>query len=288
MKNFRLGLSLCGRPLVDEEFEQYSNAGIKAMEISTGNETLENLNWKDLEQRARKFGVELWTLHLPFLPFAELDPASENKEKREHTVKYLSEVIKKAGCAGIKNFVIHPSAEPIEEEKREEALKCSADTLIKLADVAESFGGFIAVENLPRTCLGRDSYDMLKLLSYDDRLRTCFDTNHLFYEDIDEYIHKVGSKLITTHVSDCDYKNERHWLPGEGKVDWIKLINALRSVGYNGPWLYELGYKAPETINRRQLTAMDFKNNYDILMENKIPQPVGTPVEEKCVHWKEL
>ena len=56
--------------------------------------------------------------------------------------------------------------------------------------------------------MGRDSYDILKLLSCDDRLRTCFDTNHLFYEDIGEYIHKVGSKLVTTHVSDFDYKNE--------------------------------------------------------------------------------
>lgn len=287
MKKFRLGLSLCGRPFAEEEFEQYSKAGIKSMEISLGDETLENFDWTTLQQRARKFDIELWTFHLPFLPFAELDPASENEEKREHTVKYLSEIIKKAGCAGIKNFVIHPSAEPIEEDKREEALKCSADTLTKLADVAEPFDGFIIVENLPRTCLGRDSYDMLKLLSCDDRLRTCFDTNHLFYEDVGEYIHKVGSKLVTTHVSDFDYKNERHWLPGEGKVDWIKLIDALRSVDYEGPWLYELDYKAPETIKRRQLTAMDFKNNYDILMDNKIPQALGTPVEEKCVYWKE-
>lgn len=287
MENFRLGLSVCGRPLVDTEFEEYANAGIKSMEISIGNEALENLDWKALKLRAEKFGVELWTLHLPFLPFAELDPASHNRGKREYTVKYLSPFIKKAGDVGIKNFVIHPSAEPIKEEDREESLKCSGDTLVKLADVAETFGGNIAIENLPRTCLGRDSYDILKLLSFDERLRTCFDTNHLFYEDVSDYIHKVGRKLITTHVSDFDYKNERHWMPGEGKVDWIKLIGALRDVEYNGPWLYELGYKHANTIERRELTAIDFKNNYDILMSDKVPEPIGVPVAENCLPWEE-
>ena len=94
MKKFRLGLSLCGRSCAEEEFEQYSKAGIKSMEISLGDETLENFDWTALQQRARKFDIELWTFHLPFLPFAELDPASENEEKREHTVKYLSEKYK--------------------------------------------------------------------------------------------------------------------------------------------------------------------------------------------------
>ena len=287
MKEFRLGLSVCGRPLVDKEFEEYAKAGIRAMEISTGNETLESMDWEELRRRADRFGIELWTLHLPFLPFARLDPAALTKEKRNDTVNYLSPLIKKAGSIGIRNFVIHPSAEPIREEDREESLQCSGETLIRLADVAAPFGGCIAVENLPRTCLGRDSYDILKLLSFDDRLRTCFDTNHLFYEDLAEYIRKVGDKLITTHVSDFDYKNERHWLPGEGKVDWMKLIGALREIGYKGPWLYELGYKPANTIRRRELTAVDFKDNYDTLMANKVPLPVGTPVEENCPHWEE-
>lgn len=285
MNNFRLGLSICGRPLVDEAFEEYVKADIKSIEITGGNEMLEDIDWKAVELRARKYGVELWSLHLPFLPFTILDPASVNEEKRKYTVQYLSELIKKAGSIGIKTFVIHPSAEPLQEDEREEGLKCSAESLVKLADVAEDFGGCIAAENLPRTCLGRDSYDILKLMSYDDRLRTCFDTNHLFKEEISEYIQKIGNRLITTHISDFDYKNERHWLPGEGKVDWIQLINALRKVDYNGPWLYELDYKAPETIARRELSAKDFKYNYDLLMENILPDPLGIPIEEKCIHW---
>ena len=285
MQDFRLGLSICNRPLTEESFDEYAKAQIKCIELSGANETIENLDWKSVELRSKEFGIELWSLHLPFLPFEILDPASQNKDKRTYTLNYFSEFVKKAGDIGIKTIVVHPSAEPIQENDREESLKCSADTLAKLADIADDFGGQIAVENLPRTCLGRDSYDILKILSFDDRLRACFDTNHLLKEDIIEFIHKVGNKLITTHVSDFDFKNERHWLPGEGSVDWISLIDALRKIDYSGPWLYELGYNAPDTINRRDLTAEDFKYNYDMLMNGKVPQPLGFPIKEKCTHW---
>lgn len=55
METFRLGLSLCGRPCEEKEFEQDAHAGIRSMEVSLGNETLKNFDWMALEQRARKF-----------------------------------------------------------------------------------------------------------------------------------------------------------------------------------------------------------------------------------------
>lgn len=33
---------------------------------------------------------------------------------------------------------------------------------------------------------------------------------------------------------------ERHWLPGEGKINWKELIAALDSCGYSGVWMYEV------------------------------------------------
>ena len=95
-----------------------------------------------------------------------------------------------------------------------------------LADIAEKYDAVIAVENLPRTCLGRDSFDIKKILSYDDRLRVCFDTNHLLEQKNSDFVFDIGEKIITTHVSDYDLENERHWLPREGIIDWNELIGA--------------------------------------------------------------
>ena len=126
---------------------------------------------------------------------------------------------------------------------------------------------------------------MLEILSTDSRLRSCLDTNHLLEESAVDYIRAIGNKIITTHISDYDFKNERHWLPGEGKADWRGIVTTLREIGYEGPWLYELEFEAAPTINRRLLTTEDFRQNYDMLMKLEIPEAIGTPIDELCTQW---
>ena len=286
MNNFRLGLSCCGsQNLDDKDFENYVKAGILTMEMSFSYTRYNNLEWKNIEKRAAKFGVELWSLHLPFLPFAQLNPASLKKDVREYTFEYFSDLIKKAGDIGVKTIVIHPSAEPILDSERGEHIKSAKETFSKLAQVAESSGNVISIENIPRTCLCKNSCEMLDILSSDSRLMSCFDTNHLLEENAIDYIRAVGGRIITTHISDYDFKNERHWLPGEGKADWKGIISTLREVGYKGPWLYELEFEPAQTINRRLLTTEDFRKNYETLMKLEIPEPIGVPISELCTEW---
>ena len=77
-------------------------------------------------------------------------------------------------------------------------------------------------------------------------------------------------RLISLHISDYDFINERHWLPGEGKLDWQAILNAFKNIGYNGVWLYEIDFSCPETIIRdRDLTCDDFIKNAKELFENK-------------------
>ena len=144
----------------------------------------------------------------------------------------------------------------------------------------------LCVENLPRTCLGRDSSDILALLSADARLRVCFDTNHLLEEDAIDFIRAVGNKILTIHVSDYDRLNERHWLAGEGCVDWPSLYSALLSTGYSGAWLYEVNLQAPPSITRAgDLTFGDFAHNASEIFSGKRPTPLGTP-NEGLTSWK--
>ena len=95
-------------------------------------------------------------------------------------------------------------------------------------------------ENLPRTCLCRTSDEMLRFLRDIPALRVVFDTNHSLKEDNAHYIRAVGEKIVTLHVSDYDFIDEKHWLPLEGKNDWEAILTALEEVGYAGRFLYEL------------------------------------------------
>lgn len=269
---YKIGLSTNGGKLIcDELFENYSRSGISAMEVSVGAMyNYEKLDYKELLRLSKQYNVGLWALHLPFLPFEDIDISKP--ELADKSVTFLCNIISKASDIGINKFIIHASGEPIPDEDRATRMKRAKESLAILAEFAAKHGGVIAVEDLPRTCLGRNSDEISELISVDDRLRVCFDTNHLLSEDPIEFIHKLGDKIITMHVADYDFINERHWLPGEGKLDWNAILQALKDIGYNGIWLYEISFICPPSIIRnRDLTCEDFAKNASELFAGKTP-----------------
>lgn len=281
----KIGLSSCSKPLNEELFKAYKEAGIECMEVSVDLETGDGLDWPQLFALSQKYGIELWTYHLPFSPFDKINISSPDENLRQYSVEKFADLIMKISDFGVKVFVIHASGEPIDEDKRPVYMEQAKKSLKQLAEVADRCMVTLAVEDLPRTCLGRNSDDMLELVSADDRLKICFDTNHLLGENIKEFIEKVGDKIITTHISDYDFVNERHWLPGEGDIDWKELYETLKNVGYKGPWLFEIGFEAPKSIKRdRKLTCEDFVRNAKELFENKSFTNISTRYK-KIAFW---
>ena len=279
---FELGLSTPGY-INEQLFADCNAAGIKHLEISVNRWASEALDFNELKAWSEKYGVNLWSFHLPFYPFADIEISKE--DMAEKSISYLSQFIKKGSEIGIDKYIIHASGEPIAEEDRKSRMECAKNSLYTLAEIAKGYGSVILVEDLPRTCLGRNSDDMMELLSAHPDLRACFDTNHLLDEDIVKFIHVLGDKIVSTHISDYDFNNERHWLPGEGDINWQELISALKDVNYQGIWLYEIDLTCPNTINRsRDLVCKDFKDNFDELMLGNTPEPIGVRVEG-LKHW---
>lgn len=264
---------------IDEEmFRLYKESSIAQMEVSVSKEESEALNYDKLLEWSKKYGVELYSFHLPFMPFDDIDIS--RPDIAEKSVEYLKDFIDKGAKIGIDKFIIHPSGEPIEESARGMRMEIAKMSLSTLADYASERGAVICVENLPRTCLGRDSKDILELISANDKLVVCFDTNHLLDENPIDFIKAIGDKIVTMHVSDYDFKNERHWLPGEGLLDWQSILEAIKGIGYRGSWLYEISLGAPWTITRpRDLTYGDFYKNACELFEGLPLTKISTPVE---------
>ena len=259
-------------------FAAYQKSGIEVMELSVGNkqEVHDNLPLADIQKWAAAYGVELWSYHLPF---AWYNIATLDSEKRAKVIDLYAEMIKKAREIGVRHFVTHPSAEPYTPEERADRISACKESLVRLAEIGRQNDAIIAVEDLPRTCLGNCSSELLDLVSVDDSLGICLDTNHLLGEDLITFIKKVVHRAVTTHVSDYDFIDERHWLPGEGKVDWRAVYAALCEGGYKGPWVYELGFDTPtKTLHRpRNLTCADYVRNAREIFEGKPITVIGTP-----------
>jgi len=283
---YKIGLSSGTGVNNEEMFKGYADAGIDAMEVCVPRPEYPDLDYKAIGKYANKYGIELWSFHFPFGPKDGFDPASIVESARLNTIETFSENIKKASDIGVKKFVIHPSTEPIPDEERAERMSRSKDSLNELAEVAAKCGSVICIENLPRTCLGKNSVEIKELLSVNDKLRACFDTNHLLSQDTIEFIKDVGDKIVTLHVSDYDYMNERHWLPGEGKIDWASLLKALEEIKYDGVWMYEISRVCPKTILRdRDLTFDDFARNAKELFEGK-PFTLFSTHKENLGMWE--
>ena len=263
-QSWPLALSVGPAAMNEETLRALAAAGIAQIELSSGavapffNELDFPHKAKELVSLAGSCGVTVSSVHLPFGPFSEIDPAHKDPAVRAHVVELQTELLNAAGDAGIPKAVIHPSGEPYEENERAERLELAADVIAKVTDAADSAGVTLCLENLPRTCLCRTSDEMLYFLERIPDLRVVFDTNHSLKEDNVHYIRAVGSKIVTLHVSDYDFIDEKHWLPLEGKNDWPAIVSALEEVGYEGRFLYELraGYTYEQIAeNRRALLA---------------------------------
>lgn len=262
-------LAVASFRITEEMFQNMANAGLNAMEVSHSlKKHLEADNLPQFAAWAKQYGVDLWSYHLPFWD-DELKFDISDVPTADNTVKLFCSLIEQGVDAGIKHFIIHPSTEPISDEDRPGHMERSKKSLYMLAEFAKTKGAVMCVENLPRTCLGKNSAEMLELISVHPDLRICFDTNHLLQEPFVDFIHAVGDKIATLHVSDYDYIDEKHWFPGEGLVDWHLLYRTLEEVGYNGVWMYETGLGDPRNRRTKKLTCEDFAQNAKEIAEGK-------------------
>ena len=99
------------------------------------------------------------------------------------------------------------------------------------------------------------------------------------YLVFDELRNKKISREMEEDFEDYDFIDERHWLPGEGKVDWRAVYKTLVDGGYQGAWMYEVGFATPtKTLHRpRNLTCADFVRNAREIFAGKPITVIGTP-----------
>lgn len=265
-KNWTTGLSIHGTSYSPERFAEFKASGIGAVELSPRFGQHDELDWQGIKKASEVSGVRINSYHLPFKGSYTISDPDEGR--RLEVVENNIRLIGLAASVGAGYMVVHPSTEPIAEEDRALHMEQSKKSLRAMADAAQRVGAVIAVEDLPRTCLGRDVADMKELLSADSRLRVCFDVNHLLRGTHEEFVRELGDKIVTLHISDYDFVDECHFVPGVGKIDWRSLVELLEGIDYNGVFLYEVSMDEFEKHGITQ-RAYDFSEIHDNHMNIK-------------------
>lgn len=258
MKNYRLPLSK-SIPFCNEKFYELlaeaKELGFEAIDFDIASAwstpDIEDEYFLHLEegmQAVIESGLPVNCIHIPFGD--RWNPCLLDEEARRAVVEKFRAILKRTEILKPLGYIVHGSFEPNGDEEREAKIAQLKKSMREMADATKSY---LCVEILPRTCLLNTAKEARRIIEEIgiDNVRICVDVNHFLQEKSEDGVLALGDLIKTTHISDHDYINERHWMPGKGKIDWNALIGAFEKIGYTGVFNYELG--AP---------LADIKENY--------------------------
>jgi sugar phosphate isomerase/epimerase len=237
-------------------FRSLASAGIETFEINAGKLTQESQRQAFL-RLGNAPGPRASSMHAQFGP--EFDFSVLEAEPWQIAVNRAVAAVALISSLDIPILVMHASYEPILPEERPRRLERVIEGFSRIGEKARAANRRIAIEYLPRTCLGNSLNELNLLIDRlgDETFGVCLDVNHLMaqHAQLSQIVRALGRRLIATHISDCDEFDEKHWLPGKGVLDWPGFMWALREIDYQGPFTYECeveGENLPEKLEKLQ------------------------------------
>ncbi len=261
--NYGLSTTMSGVDCYLDRLPAFKRAGIAYLELCLREDyEMEASLYADCMEAIRRAGMTVFSVHLPF--GHSVTPACAEEEQRLAHMGAVKRFIDLTESSGARVYVIHGSHEPVGEGERPLLLERAAKSLRELVEYMQPLGRILALENLPRTCLGNTPAEIRWLLGRVPGLRLCFDTNHFTalapdtrlrwlqrlcpslrarrnsaLADGVQYAREFAPQIASVHISDYDGIDECHWMPGQGIVDFAGIHNALSWAGFDAPILFE-------------------------------------------------
>ncbi|MCC6491307.1 MAG: TIM barrel protein [Candidatus Hydrogenedentes bacterium] len=112
------------------------------------------------------------------------------------------------------------------------------DSMRRIVGAAEERELRIAIENTR----GEQHVDWILDDIDSPALGLCYDSSHdwLYAAEPVALLSRWGHRVMTTHLSDTDGRRDRHWLPGEGAVDFERIAAQPAWQQYVGTCLLEV------------------------------------------------
>ena len=238
----------------EEAIRHLSDLGWKEIELSTEHlDTLIN----DPRSDARIEGMAALLFDLGMAPWQghvllRLDVAAFDAAKRQEDLDIALRWLGPCAALGIRYAVIHPGGTQGYGSLSEyrEMRRLNREAFSVLAEGADRVDIRLAVENMAdgdrpgRRRFGAHISELRELIEEvgSSRVGICFDSSHANLQrlDLPAVIRECGDLLWATHISDNDGAADRHWMPFQGKIEWVGIVDALEEVGYDGLFNLEI------------------------------------------------
>lgn len=200
---------------------------------------------KKIYDELKNDGIEINQIHGPW----RYPPRDFTEEDRCERLERMKRSIRMSAHMGCKRWVIHPimpfGTEDVGTGNEEKTWEVNKAFMSELLKVAKEVGVIICFENMPFLKLSLSSpQSIVKFVREmnDDNFKICLDTGHanVFHDmTIGEVVRLMGDKLEVLHVHDNNGKDDFHWIPATGTLDWEEFGKALVEIGFDGVFSYE-------------------------------------------------
>jgi sugar phosphate isomerase/epimerase len=220
-------------PLADR-LVMIKNAGFEITSLWWGHENdFEDIPKKDVVRRSREAGLIVENIHAPFEDSNFL--WSDDRSLRTRVMKDRIGWVEDCARYEIPIMVMHVSR----------GIDLSApnafglESIAKIIETADSLGVTVAIENTRRV----DYFETVMQEIASPNLGFCYDSSHDWLTDKETptaILRQWCHRLTNVHLSDNDGIEDRHWLPGEGIVDWLEVSHILSSLSFPGHLMLEV------------------------------------------------
>ena len=250
----RLGIQIQYDDRFEYALECAKNAGFKYISMGFGSsKCFHSDDWeKDvlrIEKLLGKSGISCIQTHLPYY---DLGTSSEIID--EAMDRAMIRCIEAGGKLGAEWNVYHARTAINDNYSPRKSMELAKIAVAPLAEKANECKSGIAIENLPiwpgwaqARFFTADYEDLCELHDYfrNEYVSVCWDFGHanLLGNNQEKALEYAGSRIKCTHIHNNDGREDQHYLPSQGNIDWILIVKTLRKIGYNGALMLELDYQ---------------------------------------------
>ncbi len=176
-----------------------------------------------------------------------MDFTSSHSWQRESGVELIKNRIELASICGCDNVVLHidiHDGDLRDDASRDDFFAPVFASFDELRPICVETGVSIAIENLFGRAGARswlDTFGILFERYHSDTLGLCYDSGH--WELVEPFgiqiLDSFGERLAATHLHDNWGVQDDHLLPGDGRLDWDKILRGIAETPYALPLNYE-------------------------------------------------
>lgn len=188
-------------------------------------------------------------------PFWGMDIANPDPLLRKATSQRLLQGLDAAEYVGATHMVIHSPVEPWmhrhimhDSNLRQQVITMMRETLAPALEKAESIGCCLVMENI-RDLEPRLQVELIRAMN-SDAIRMSIDIGHAFIMQRqngaptpDRFVAEAGELLEHVHIQDSDGFLDRHWLAGQGDINFEALFEELAKLEHMPRLIIEVRQK---------------------------------------------